>query len=73
MGKYAKEKEDALTSLRAARKEAENERVAKDRCKEDLARLMAERQGTGASSALSYSELEKKVKDLESEVFVLGT
>jgi hypothetical protein len=66
-----KEKEEALHQLRSSRELAEKERVQKERYKEDWNKLMAERQGTGVNGGLSYSEMEKKLKELENDVYVL--
>jgi DNA repair exonuclease SbcCD ATPase subunit len=68
--KYLKEKDEALNSLRNARQQAERERFEKERFKSDLDQLISEKRGTGAG-ALSYSDLQTKLKELENDVYIL--
>ena len=56
VGKYLKEKDDALKSLMAARQQADTERYNKERYKEDFQKLLEEKQGTGAGG-MSYSDM----------------
>jgi len=68
--KYLREKEEALNSMRNAREVCERERYEKERYKSDLDKLLAEKRGTGAG-AMTYSEMQAKLKELENDVYIL--
>ena len=67
--KYLKEKQDALDSLRNARQQVESEIFNKNRFKEDLEKLLAEKKGQGGG--LSYSQMTDKIKGLENDIYIL--
>ena len=39
--------------------------------KDDNRRFLSEKQGTGVGSGMSYAQLEEKIKELESDNFIL--
>lgn len=67
---YLKAKMEAQDSLRNARQAAESERIHKEKYKAEVDKHLAEKQG-GGSGGLTYSDMQARLRELESDVYVL--
>ena len=71
VGKLIRDKDDALTRLTTANEDLATERFEKQRAREELNRLIAEKQGTGVGARMSYSDMAKKMTELRNDVRIL--
>jgi len=71
VGKLIRDKDDALTRLTTANEDLATERFEKQRAREELNRLIAEKQGTGVGAGMSYSDMAKKMTELRNDVRIL--
>lgn len=69
--KYLTEKDELREQLAGARRELESARIAKQRDKEEIENLLADKRGGAKGGAPTYASLQDKVQALENEVYLL--
>lgn len=69
--KYVKEKEETLKSLKMVREQLERERYKLDIAQSEIHNMIAEKQGLGSGTKLTYTQMTERVKELENDKFIL--